>query len=179
MHLKDLGCTFVELGHAERRNIFKEDDAMINKKIMGCLRNNLKPILCIGEEKRYKRNMDAFRFIKKQLQNDLKDIVPEKIKKIVIAYEPVWAIGADASAPLDFIHEGISFLREFLISEYGSSTGKNQIIIYGGSVTPQSSEEILSLENNNGIFIGRAGLNLNYFIEMIELAVKVSKFERN
>lgn len=180
MHLKDLGCIFVELGHAERRDMFKEDDAMINKKVLGCLRNNLKPILCIGEEKRYRRNKDAFRFLKKQLLSDLKDIEPKKIAEIVIAYEPVWAIGANTSAPIDFIYEGLNFLREFLSEEYGKDVGKNQLIIYGGSVTPQSTQEILLLDNNNGIFIGRAALNLNYFIEMIEMAAKVSKaFKEN
>jgi triosephosphate isomerase len=175
MHLKNLGCTYVELGHAERRDIFKEDDEMINKKVLGCLKNNLKPILCIGEEKRYARNRDAFRFVKKQVILDLKGVSRQDIGKVILAYEPVWAIGAAVSAPVDFIHEGLNFLREFISEEYGKTAGKEQLIIYGGSVTPQSSREILALDNNNGIFIGRAALNLNYFIEMIEMAAKVAK----
>jgi triosephosphate isomerase len=175
MHLKNLGCTYAELGHAERRDMFKEDDEMINKKVLGCLKNNLKPILCIGEEKRYARNRDAFRFVKKQVILDLKGVSRQDIGKVIIAYEPVWAIGAVASAPVDFIYEGLNFLRELISEEYGETAGKEQLIIYGGSVTPQSSREILALDNNNGIFIGRAALNLNYFIEMIEMAAKVAK----
>ncbi len=123
MHLKDLGCTYAELGHAERRDIFKEDDEMINKKVLGCLRNNLKPILCIGEEKRYARNKDAFRFVKKQLLSDLKGVNRQDIGKVIIAYEPVWAIGADASAPVDFIYEGMNFLRELIREEYDNDCG--------------------------------------------------------
>jgi triosephosphate isomerase len=178
MHLKDLGCTYAELGHAERRNIFKEDDEMVNKKIHGCLRNNLKPILCIGEEKRYARNRDAFRFVKKQILLDLKGVTQKDIGKIVIAYEPVWAIGAYASAPVDFIYEGMNFLRELIREEYDETASKSQLIIYGGSVTPKSAREILTLDNNNGIFIGRAALNLNYFIEMIEVAAEIAKNNR-
>lgn len=178
MHLKNLGCTYAELGHAERRDIFKEDDEMINKKVLGCLRNNLKPILCIGEEKRYARNKDAFKFIKKQMLLDLKGVSRKDVGKIIIAYEPVWAIGADASAPVDFIYEGMNFLRKLIKEEYGEAAGRDQLIIYGGSVTPQSSREILALDNNNGIFIGRAALNLDYFIEMIEVAAEVSKSKK-
>jgi len=175
MHLKDLGVSYVELGHAERRDIFMEDDEMIGKKVAGVIRNNLKPILCIGEEEKPNDINIALKFLKKQLEINLSKITDIDLKNIIIAYEPVWAIGASTSAPLDYIEAAIDFLRGFLNKEYGKDAGENQVIIYGGSVTPQSAEGLLMLPNNDGIFIGRAALNLDYFIKMIEMAVKVQQ----
>lgn len=173
MHLKDLGCTYVEIGHAERRKILKEDDNMINKKVIGCLRNKLIPILCIGEEKKYKDINLAYQFLEKQLTADLKEIKPDKINNIVIAYEPIWAIGASRAAPIEHTYGIIEYIRLLLRKKYGEYTSRNQLIIYGGAVNPESAKKILKLKNNNGIFIGRAGLDFNYFIEMIKMAIKI------
>ena len=92
---------------------------------------------------------------------------------MIIAYEPVWAIGAKDSAPVEYIEDSLAFIRELLKKEYGSNISQKQFIIYGGSVTPQNTPDILSLENVNGIFIGRTSLNLKYFIEMIKIAMSV------
>lgn len=177
MHLKKIGCTYIELGHPERLNILKEDETMINKKIIGCLRNNLKPILCIGEEKEYPDKVKVYDFIKKQIRGYFKDIKKEQINNIILAYEPVWAIGADRSASVEYIYDSLVFIRDFLDSEYGKNTGKNQLIIYGGSVDQKNAFEILKLDNNNGIFIGRAALNLDYLIKMVNMAIDVSKLD--
>ncbi len=174
-HLKKIGCTYVELGHPERLNILKEDAAMISKKIIGCLRNELKPILCIGEEREYSDKGEVNDFLKKQIKGYFKNIKTEEINNIILAYEPVWAIGADKSASVEYIHDSLTFIRNFLDSEYGKNTGKNQIIIYGGSVNPKSALEILKLDNNNGVFIGRAALNYDYFIDMVSMAMKAGK----
>lgn len=171
MHLRKIGCTYVELGHPERLNILKEDEAMINKKIIGCLRNDLKPILCIGEEKDHPGKDEVNDFLKKQIRGYLKDVKAEEVNNIILAYEPVWAIGVDKAASVEHIHDSLVFIRDFLDSEYGKNTGKNQLIIYGGSVNPKSAFEILKLDNNNGIFIGRAALNYDYFIKMVNMAI--------
>ena len=170
-HLKDAGCSFVELGHPERRSIFMEDDEMINRKLKAVLKNDLKPILCIGEKEKSKDMNDVFKFIANQVQSGLKEVDIDDLEKVVIAYEPVWAIGAASSAPIGYIEESLAFLRELLEEEYGSSLSQRQLIIYGGSVTPESTPEILSLKNIDGIFIGRASLNVEYFIEMIKIAL--------
>ncbi len=172
-HLKDSGCTYIELGHAERRSIFMEDDEMINRKLKAVIGNDLKPILCIGEKEKSKDMKDVYRFLTKQLQTGLKDVRPDDLDKVIIAYEPVWAIGAKHSAPVEYIEESLAFIRGLLKSEYGNSISQRQFIIYGGSVTPVSTPEILSLENVNGIFIGRSSLKLDYFIEMIKIAVDI------
>lgn len=178
MHLKDIGCTYVELGHPERRNILKEDDDMINKKVIACLRNDLMPILCIGEEEKYSNVKKAKNFLKGQLFSDLRGIDSNGIGKVIIAYEPVWAIGADSAAPIDYIYNMLEYLREILGEEFGNSAGKDQIIFYGGSVNLESSREILELDNNNGIFIGRAGLNFVFFTGMVKIALNIEKSMR-
>ncbi len=172
-HLKDSGCTYIELGHAERRSMFMEDDGMINRKLKAVLKNDLRPILCIGEKEKSKNMKDVFKFLAKQVQTGLKDVHLDDLDKVVIAYEPVWAIGAKYSAPVKYIEDSLAFIRELLKREYGNSISQRQFIIYGGSVTPQSTPDILSLENVNGIFIGRAALNLEYFIEMIKIAMDI------
>ena len=172
-HLKDAGCTYIELGHPERRSIFMEDDGMINRKLKAVLENDLRPILCIGEKEKSKDMKDVFTFLAKQVQTGLKDVCLDDLDKVIIAYEPVWAIGAKHSAPVEYIEDSLAFIRELLKREYGSSISQRQFIIYGGSVTPQSTPDILNLENVNGIFIGRASLNLEYFIEMIKIAIDI------
>jgi triosephosphate isomerase len=175
MHLKDLGASYVELGHAERRNIFMETDEMVSKKLAAVIKNNMKPILCIGEEEKPAQIQTALKFLEKQLLEDLSKINKDDLKNIVIAYEPVWAIGATASAPLDYIEEAMDFLRNLLNKKFGNNCGSDQVIIYGGSVTPESARDILALKNNDGIFVGRSALNVEYFINMIKMANEVQK----
>jgi len=150
---------------------------MINKKIIASLRNDLKPILCIGEERECTDKEEVYDFLKKQIRSYFKDVKTEELNKIILAYEPVWAIGVDKSAPIDYIFDSLDFIRNFLDLEYGKNTGKNQLIIYGGSVNPQTAFEILKLDNSNGIFIGRAALNYDYFISMINMAIETGKLE--
>jgi triosephosphate isomerase len=175
MHLKDLGSRFAELGHAERREMFAEDDEMINKKVLAALKNGLSPILCIGEEERFKDDIKAYDYVVDQLEADIKGIENQDMEKIVIAYEPVWAIGSDASAPLDFIQGGMKYIRDYIKERFGEETAQKQLMIYGGSVTPDTAEDIMNLKDNDGIFIGRAALKLDYFFDMIEMAIRVSK----
>jgi len=175
MHLKDIGCTYVELGHPERRNILKEDDVMINKKVIACLRNDLIPILCIGEERKYSNVKAVYEFLKNQLLSDLNGIKQHDVNKVVLAYEPVWAIGASRAASVDYIYHMIGYLRELLGDKFGKEVGENQIIFYGGSVNLENAREILKLDNNNGIFIGRAGLNFDFFTGMIKTALDIEK----
>jgi len=175
MHLKNIGCTYVELGHPERRNILKEDDSIINKKAIACLRNDLMPILCIGEERKYTDVNMAYKFLKSQLLSYLEGVTQNDIKKVIIAYEPVWAIGASKSASTDYIYHTIGYLRELLEKEFGVNVGKNQIIIYGGSINLENAEEILKIDNSNGVFAGRAGLSYDFFTKIVKIAINVKE----
>jgi triosephosphate isomerase len=132
--------------------------------------------LCIGEKEKSKDLKDVFTFLTGQIQTGLKDVSLDDLNNVIIAYEPVWAIGAKHSAPVEYIEHTLAFIRELLEKEYGSTISQNQFIIYGGSVTPQSTPDILSLQNVNGIFIGRASLNLEYFIEMIKMAMTIVSY---
>ena len=174
MHLKKIGCRFVELAHPERINILKEDPELINKKIKGVLKNGMIPILCIGEEEEHKNKKEVYDFLKDQIRKYYDGLDTGDLRRILLAYEPVWAIGSDRSAPVEYISDSLDFIRDFLSKEYGEGTGEQQYIIYGGSVSPISAFEILKLENNNGIFIGRASLNYDYFTNMINMAVDAS-----
>ena len=109
MHLKDLGAEYVETGHAERREFFMETDEMVSKKTAAIIKNKMKPILCIGEEKKPDDINIALAFLENQLLDGLSKIDKADIKNVVIAYEPVWAIGATTSAPLDYLGEAMNF----------------------------------------------------------------------
>ena len=174
-HLKDAGCTYVELGHAERRRIFGEDDRMLNMKVLAALRNGLKPILCIGEKEKHKDMQETFGFLKGQLLTGLKGVESERLGDVIIAYEPVWAIGAPESAPLDYTEDVLGFLRKLLKSHYGSEVSERQMIFYGGAVNPHTAPGILRLKHNDGIFIGRASLDIKYFIRLVEMALEHSR----
>ncbi|MCJ7615337.1 MAG: triose-phosphate isomerase, partial [Desulfobacterales bacterium] len=110
-HLKDSGCSYIMLGHAERRKLFGEDDRMINKKVLAALRNGLAPILCIGERENTNNIKDTFKFLSGQLLTGLDGVDAFNVGRVILAYEPVWAIGANTSAPVRLILEIISFIR--------------------------------------------------------------------
>ena len=177
MHLKDLGASYVEIGHAERREIFMETDEMVAKKTAAIIKNNMRPILCIGEEEKPDEIDIALNFLEHQLLEGLSRINKADIKNVVIAYEPVWAIGATASAPLDYLSKAMDFLRDLLNRKFGNNCGDIQDIIYGGSVTPESAKDILTLHGNDGIFVGRSALNINYFTSMIKMASEIQKIK--
>lgn len=175
MHLKDLGCSFVELGHPERKSILKEDLKMVNKKIKACIRNGISPVLCMGEEEKQETIDGAKKFIESQLSVLLKGIEAEDIAKIVLAYEPAWAIGASEAADTSYIGSMMDHIRKFLASRYGEELYSEQLIIYGGSVNRDTAKNILEIRENNGIFIGRASLNIELFKYMINVALEINK----
>jgi len=132
--LKDIGCEYVILGHSERRQYFNENDRLINQKIKTALRHNLKPILCVGETLGQKTSNQTTKIIKNQLLNCLNTIDGSAMKNIVIAYEPVWAIGTGKNATPEQAEEVHKFIRGLLSSMYNQRVSNNTGIIYGGSV---------------------------------------------
>jgi len=159
--LKDVGCEYVILGHSERRQFFNESDELINKKIKAALNNNLKPILCIGETLEQRNNNQTIKKIENQLRNCLDNI--NEIKNIVVAYEPIWAIGTGKNATSQQAEEVHKFIRELLTNMYDEKISNNLRIIYGGSMKPGNAKELLSMPNIDGGLVGGASLDAESF----------------
>lgn len=162
--LKDAGCSYVIIGHSERRQYFQESDEIINKKILASKRNNLKVILCIGETLEERQNGKTFAVLERQIERGLKDISPEDI---IIAYEPVWAIGTGKTATTEQAQEAHRFIREKLSSLYGNISRKIRII-YGGSVTPENIKSLMDCEDVDGALVGGASLKAESFSKIVK-----------
>jgi len=162
-----LDCEYVIIGHSERRRYFFENDEMINKKIKKALDVNLKPVFCVGEDLEERKTGKTFEVIEKQLKKGLKDV--EKLNEIVIAYEPIWAIGSGINATPVQAREVHSFIREIISKDYGKEISENLRIIYGGSVNKNNIYELLKEEEIDGVLIGGASIKLEEFVQIVNL----------
>ena len=171
--LKDLGCTFVIVGHSERRQLFKESNEEANKKVKAALEHGLLPILCVGEtlEEREAGNTQAI--VKDQMIKGLAGLDVEKISKITIAYEPVWAIGTGRAATVEQAEEVHAFLRSTLNSEWDQAAQEIRIL-YGGSVSPKNAEALFSCKEIDGALVGKACLDPVSFASICNLAISSS-----
>jgi triosephosphate isomerase (TIM) len=170
--LKELGCSYVELGHAERRALFNESDEVINKKVKLCIKHNLVPIVCIGETQEDLNNdVDDIR-LKTQILWALEGINKEEAKNVIFAYEPVWAIGQKEAAEAEYVRNVHEFIRKVISDIYGSETSEEIRIIYGGSVSPESAKVLTKYDEIDGLFIGRFGLKAENFKSMVETALR-------
>ena len=164
--LKDVGVEYVIIGHSERREIFKEDDVLINKKVKKAIKEKLIPILCVGESLQEREANKTFKKIKNQLINDLSGIESSQIKKIIIAYEPIWAIGTGKTATEEEAEEVCKYIKDFIGEKFGETNKKSIKVLYGGSVNEKNAKELFKKENIDGGLIGGASLKP----EFIELA---------
>ncbi len=164
------------IGHSERRHIFGEDDKMIGKKVAAALRNRITPILCIGETESERSFGETADVISDQLSAGLVDVSAEDLEKVIIAYEPVWAISstkaAKAATP-DEIAEVVSSVRKNLTEVYGAEMAEKVPILFGGSVKPTNAGAYLTVPGVNGLLIGGASLILEEFMSIIEVAKRV------
>ncbi|MBK7379768.1 MAG: triose-phosphate isomerase [Ignavibacteriales bacterium] len=165
--LKSVGCGFVIIGHSERRHIFGETDDMINKKIKKALSAGLNPIFCIGELLEERERGITNDVIKRQVLNGLNGISVEQMKNVIIAYEPVWAIGTGKTATPLQAQEVHSFVRSLISDKYGKPTAENIVIQYGGSVKPDNAKELLSQNDIDGALVGGACLKADSFMGII------------
>jgi len=161
--LKNLGIKYVILGHSERRKYLRETDEMINKKIKKALEFNLKPILCIGE-----RKGQTFGILESQVKNGLKNISKKKIKNIIIAYEPIWAIGTGKFCSFDRVLSAALFVRKIIYKEYSKVLAKNLNILYGGSVNKENAKSYIKESGVNGLLVGGASLKPKEFLEILK-----------
>ncbi len=168
--LKDF-CEYVILGHSERRQFFNETDDIVNKKIKKALEHGLKPILCIGETSEQREKNKTLSVIKTQLKNSLKSIGKNDIKKMIIAYEPIWAIsGGDPNhkaATADDAQEMHAFVRKVLADTYSEKIANEMRIIYGGSMKPENVKELMAQPDIDGGLLGGASLEAESFSDIV------------
>lgn len=168
--LKSVGCEFVILGHSERRTIFNENDETINLKVKKALEQGLKPVFCIGETLEEREKEITKDVVKRQIEKGLEGIPSDQMKSVIIAYEPVWAIGTGKTATPAQAQEVHEFIRMIIEQKYTKSISDNIVIQYGGSVKPENAKELLSQKDIDGALVGGACLKAESFVGIIEAA---------
>ncbi len=170
LQIKNAGADYVIIGHSERRQYFHETDQTVNQKIQAALHHNLIPIMCVGETLIEREANQVTPIISRQINAGLDNLTPEQVSQIIIAYEPIWAIGTGKTATPDQAEDVHSTIRFLLTSAFGGPTAGQVPILYGGSVKPQNANTLLTQPNIDGALVGGASLNPSDFIEIIKAA---------
>jgi len=166
--LDSIGIRYCVVGHSERREYFHEDNAILAEKINICLSNNITPIFCCGEALNIREEGTQNAFVEEQLRESLFHLSPEEISKLVIAYEPIWAIGTGKTASSAQAQEMHAHVRSVLAGKYGKDVADGISILYGGSVKASNAVELFSSPDVDGGLVGGASLNASEFIQIIE-----------
>jgi len=162
----DADC--VILGHSERRNNFRESNAMLAKKVDSALYHGITPIFCVGESKEDRKKGKQNNKIQHQLKNGVFHLITKHLKRVIIAYEPVWAIGTGKNATPKQADEMHAYIRELIADHYDPFTAQDMTVIYGGSITAANAKDIFSMENVDGGLVGSASLNTNNFVQIVK-----------
>ncbi len=170
MMLRSLYCHFVILGHSERRSCFAETDDIVNKKTKAALAATLTPIVCVGETQQERESAKHMEVVRTQVQGSLAGISPADLKKVVVAYEPVWAIGTGLTATPDQAQEMHAYIRSVMSDMAGIDAAESVRIQYGGSMKPANAAELLNKPDIDGGLIGGAALEAKSFVELVRIA---------
>ncbi|MCK5579835.1 MAG: triose-phosphate isomerase [Candidatus Omnitrophica bacterium] len=173
--LKDLGVQYVIIGHSERRQFFGETDETVNKRIKAALKSDLLPIVCVGEMLEEREADKTFDVIKAQCQGGLKDLTAEEMGKIIIAYEPVWAIGTGKTATPDQAQEVHRFIRDLLAEMFNGEIAGATRIQYGGSVKSENTKELMGQPDIDGALVGGASLKADSFAAIVKNSCGIEK----
>ncbi|MFZ5765757.1 MAG: triose-phosphate isomerase [Thermodesulfobacteriota bacterium] len=165
--VKDVGCSFVIVGHSERRQIFGESDALINRRLRGALTFGLVPVLCVGETLEEREAGQTFAVLDSQMRGGLADVAIAAGSELVVAYEPVWAIGTGRTASAEQAQEAHVFLRDLLVGLYEKSVADSIRIVYGGSVNPENVDALMAQPDVDGALVGGAALKVESFKRII------------
>ncbi|GAB4113105.1 MAG: triose-phosphate isomerase [Candidatus Caldatribacteriota bacterium] len=168
--LKDVGCEYVILGHSERREYFKESSEEVAKKVKAAFKNNLLPIVCVGENLLEREDGKTRVVIEKQIKALFSEIDAPDARRIIVAYEPVWAIGTGKSANAIDANQIIGYIRELFSQEYGKVVSEQIKILYGGSVNPDNIKEFIDEPEIDGALVGGASLNALSFSQIVKAA---------
>ncbi len=173
--LKDIGAKYVIIGHSERRQFFSETNQTINKKIKAALKHELTPIVCVGEVLQERESNLTFKVIEKQCRESLEGFTKEEMKKMVVAYEPVWAIGTGKTATPQQAQEVHKFIRDLLAKMFNDEVAASLRIQYGGSVKAENIAELMAQPDIDGALVGGASLKSDQFIKIIENSLTMCK----
>ncbi|MFV0388830.1 MAG: triose-phosphate isomerase [Pyrinomonadaceae bacterium] len=165
--LRDVGCTYIIVGHSERRQFYGETNETVNKKAKACLHFGLTAIVCVGESLEERENGGAKSVVETQLAAALEGLTVSDMERIIIAYEPVWAIGTGKTASPEQAQEMHSFIRRTLSSLQGDAVAQNTRILYGGSVKPENVSDLMSREDIDGALVGGASLDAESFAKIV------------
>jgi triosephosphate isomerase len=169
--LRAFFATHVILGHSERRQYFAETDAAVNKKVIAALKNQLRPILCVGETLAEREAGSTLKVVQTQLEAGLEGVSKDLATSVVIAYEPVWAIGTGKVATTEQAQEVHAFIRTLLTKLFGDAISQKIRILYGGSMKPANAPELLAQKDIDGGLIGGASLETRSFVDLVKAAV--------
>ena len=169
--LIDCGCRYVIIGHSERRHLFGETDEGINKKIRCAIKFGLSPLFCVGESLQQREDEETFRVIREQVEKGLDGLSEEAVNSLLIAYEPVWAIGTGKNATAEQAEEVHGFIRSMLRETYGRSVSETVRILYGGSVTPDNICGLIKEHDIDGALVGGASLKADSFVKIVAGAI--------
>ncbi len=165
--LVSVGCKYVIIGHSERRQYFDETDETVNKKIKAAIKNDLIPVLCVGESEKERESKETFSVLDKQVKKGIEGFSSDDLKTLVIAYEPVWAIGTGKTATTDQAQEAHQFLRSVLEKSFGNMLAKSIRILYGGSVKSNNIAELMAMPDIDGALVGGASLDPETFSKIV------------
>ncbi|OIN96715.1 triose-phosphate isomerase [Candidatus Desantisbacteria bacterium CG1_02_38_46] len=166
--LRDIGCHYVIVGHSERREYFKETDEDVHRKVKSAISFNLIPIMCLGEKLQERESGNTLDVVERQVKKGLDGLTKEEIKNLIIAYEPVWAIGTGKTASPSDANEVHKFIRSILKKLYDEEISSTIRIQYGGSVNPENIDGLMKEEEVDGVLVGGASLNINSFMKIIK-----------
>ncbi len=169
--IKDIGCNFVIIGHSERRQFFNETDATVNKKVKAALKTGLTPIVCVGETLEEREVGATMKIVERQIREGLAGLHSQEMEKIVIAYEPVWAIGTGKTATPEQAEE-VHQLISSLITQNAGTVARNIRILYGGSVKPDNIDDLMAQPNIDGALVGGASLKADSFARIVRFQRK-------
>ncbi|MDD3831094.1 MAG: triose-phosphate isomerase [Clostridia bacterium] len=165
--LAELGVQYTIVGHSERRAYYGETDQTVNLKIKALLGYNIKPIVCIGESLQQRENGQTEQHLAEQIKLGFTDISAEQLPNIIVAYEPIWAIGTGVTATVEQAEQTIKYCRDVLTHMYGASVAQQLYILYGGSMNEKNAQSLLSMPNIDGGLIGGASLVADKFVQII------------
>jgi triosephosphate isomerase len=173
--LLDVGCQWVILGHSERRQFYGDTDEVINKKVIASLERGLKVIFCIGEMLDDRKTGRTESVLETQLTKGLLNLTPQQMANVVVAYEPVWAIGTGVTASPEQAEETHAYIRKWLTGRFGQAVADATRIQYGGSVKGDNAKELLAKPNIDGALVGGASLKSDQFLAIIRAAEEIAK----
>ena len=165
--LKVIGVQYVIIGHSERRQYFNETDETVSKKVKAAFEAEITPIICVGETLEQRENGQADAIITNQTKIALEGLKPEQVKKAIIAYEPIWAIGTGKTATSEDANNSIKAIRKEIENNFGADVANEVVIQYGGSVKPTNANELFSMSDIDGALVGGASLEVQDFIGIV------------